>query len=98
MTDFKKHANSYVNLSRQKPRSQRLIQRVKALKPLRCVYLSNLQKARKPIIRYLFQEKPLVAEASSESENAEGKKSDTFQQEGETGPTDLSVAQESSQV
>lgn len=73
---------------------------MKALKPLRCVYLSNanLQKAHKPIIRYLFQEKPLVAEASSESENAEGKKSDTFQQEGETGPTDLSVAQESSQV
>jgi hypothetical protein len=101
MFNSTKHANpSSVDFSRQNPQSQRLIQRAKALNPLRCVYLSNgnIQKASKPIIHYIFQEKPAVVEASSESESAEGKKSGTFQQEGESGPTDLSVAGEASQV
>jgi len=101
MTNFKKYANSsYVKFSRQNPRSQRLIQRAKTPNSLRCVYLCNgkSHKTHKPIIRYLFQEKPLVAEGHSESESAEAKKSGTFQQEGETGPTDLSVAREASQV
>jgi len=42
--------------------------------------------------------KVTAAEAKSESESAEGdNKSGTFQQEGETGPTDLSVAREAAQ-
>ncbi|KIM43021.1 hypothetical protein M413DRAFT_443837 [Hebeloma cylindrosporum] len=42
-------------------------------------------------------EKPPVPEVNSDSESAKGKKIGTFQEEGESGPTDLSVAQEASQ-
>ena len=58
-----------------------------------------MAKAFKVIIYHPSQEKVPAAEAKSESESAEGdNKLGTFQQEGETGPTNLSVAREAAQV